>query len=111
GNFRFERVAAGNYTIKVNYLGFNPFSRAVVLEGQSVNLGVLTLEEASTAIGEVVVVGRAPLGEQKGDTASFNAKAFKTAPDASAEDLVTKMPGITVQDGKIQAQGEDVQQV
>ncbi|WP_162426508.1 TonB-dependent receptor [Pontibacter pudoricolor] len=111
GNFRFERVAAGDYTIKVNYLGFNPFSRNVKMEGKALNLGALTLEEASTAIGEVEIIGRAPLGEQKGDTAQFNAKAFKTAPDASAEELVTKMPGVTIQDGKIQAQGEEVKQV
>ncbi|MBJ6119718.1 TonB-dependent receptor [Pontibacter sp. BT310] len=111
GNFRFERVATGNYTIKVNYLGFNPFSRNVKMEGKALSLGALTLEEASTAIGEVEIIGRAPLGEQKGDTAQFNAKAFKTAPDASAEELVTKMPGVTIQDGKIQAQGEEVKQV
>ncbi|MER2998806.1 outer membrane beta-barrel protein [Pontibacter populi] len=111
GNFRFERVATGDYTIKVNYLGFKPFSRNVKMEGKAISLGALTLEEASTAIGEVEIVGRAPLGEQKGDTAQFNAKAFKTAPDASAEELVTKMPGVTIQDGKIQAQGEEVKQV
>ncbi|MBC5773575.1 outer membrane beta-barrel protein [Pontibacter sp. KCTC 32443] len=111
GNFRFERVATGDYTIKVNYLGFNPFSRNIKMEGKAINLGNLILEEASTAIGEVQVVGRAHLGEQKGDTSQFNAKAFKTAPDASAEELVTKMPGITIQDGKIQAQGEEVKQV
>ncbi|NDK55486.1 TonB-dependent receptor [Pontibacter fetidus] len=111
GNFRFERVASGDYTIKINYLGFQPFSKSIKMEGKALNLGALILEEASTAIGEVEVVGRAPLGEQKGDTSQFNAKAFKTAPDASAEELVTKMPGITIQDGKIQAQGEEVKQV
>ncbi|MEJ8756719.1 TonB-dependent receptor [Pontibacter sp. H259] len=111
GRFRFERVANGDYTLKVNYLGFNPFSRAIKMEGKAIALGPLTLEEASTAIGEVQIIGRAQLGEQKGDTSQFNAKAFKTAPDASAEELVTKMPGVTIQDGKIQAQGEEVKQV
>ncbi|MBB6610407.1 outer membrane beta-barrel protein [Pontibacter sp. Tf4] len=111
GRFRFERVATGDYTLRINYLGFKPFSRLVKMEGKAINLGALTLEEASTAIGEVQIVGRVLLGEQKGDTAQFNAKAFKTAPDASAEELVTKMPGVTIQDGKIQAQGEEVKQI
>jgi len=111
GRFRFERVANGDYTLKVNYLGFNPFSRAIKMEGKAINLGQLTLNEAATAIGEVQIIGRAQLGEQKGDTSQFNAKAFKTAPDASAEELVTKMPGVTIQDGKIQAQGEEVKQI
>ncbi|GAB3814921.1 TonB-dependent receptor [Pontibacter rugosus] len=111
GRFRFDRVAPGQYTIEVNYIGFKRMSRAVQVQNAPVNLGILALEEENTRLGEVQIVGRAQLGEQKGDTSQFNAKAFKTAPDASAEELVTKMPGVVVQDGKIQAQGEDVQQV
>ena len=111
GRFRFERVANGQYTVEINYIGFDKFSRAIEVQGTPLNLGQLLLQDGSTALKEVQIVGRAPLGEQKGDTTQFNAKAFKTAPDASAEDLVTKMPGVTVQDGKVQAQGEDVQQV
>ncbi|TPE45845.1 TonB-dependent receptor [Pontibacter mangrovi] len=111
GRFRFERVAQGQYTLEINYIGFQNFSRKVQVAGKPVELGQLMLQDGATAIKEVQIIGRAPLGEQKGDTSQFNAKAFKTAPDASAEDLVTKMPGVTVQDGKIQAQGEDVQQV
>lgn len=111
GRFRFERVATGDYTLRVNYLGFKPYSRPIKMEGKSIALGMVVLEEATATIGEIQVIGRAPLGEQKGDTAQFNAKAFKTAPDASAEELVTKMPGITVQDGRIQAQGEEVRQI
>ncbi|WP_266205520.1 TonB-dependent receptor [Pontibacter kalidii] len=111
GRFRFERVAQGQYTLEINYIGFEKFTRTFQVAGTPVNLGQLLLRDGATGLQEVQVIGRAPLGEQKGDTSQFNAKAFKTAPDASAEDLVTKMPGVTVQDGKIQAQGEDVQQV
>ncbi|MFD2515565.1 outer membrane beta-barrel protein [Pontibacter locisalis] len=111
GNFRFERVTNGQYTVEINYIGFQKFTKTVQVQGAPVNLGPLSLQDGSTAIKEVQVIGRAQMAEQKGDTSQFNAKAFKTAPDASAEDLVTKMPGITVQDGKIQAQGEDVKQV
>ncbi|MBF9255601.1 TonB-dependent receptor [Pontibacter sp. 172403-2] len=111
GNFRFDNVVPGKYTVEVKYLGFKPLSRIVQVQNETVNLGQLKLEEETTTIKEVQVVGRAPLGQQKGDTAQYNAKAFKTTPDASAEDLVTKMPGVTIQDGKIQAQGEDVKQV
>ncbi|WP_162053052.1 outer membrane beta-barrel protein [Pontibacter pamirensis] len=111
GKFRLERVPAGEYTLRINYLGFQNFTRTVQQQGKSVDLGTLSLQEEATAIKEVQVVGRVPMGDQKGDTSQYNAGAFKTAPDASAEDLVTKMPGVTIQDGKVQAQGEDVKQV
>src|SRR5204863_8119425 len=52
-----------------------------------------------------------PPSTQAGDTTQYNAKAFKTNPDANAEDLINKMPGITSQGGQVQAQGENVQQV
>ena len=32
---------------------------------------------------------------QKGDTTQFNARAFKTNPDATPGDLIEKMPGVT----------------
>ncbi len=50
---------------------------------------------------------------QKGDTSQFNAGSYKTNPDANAQDLITKMPGVTVDpaSGKVQAQGEQVQRI
>jgi hypothetical protein len=48
----------------------------------------------------------------KGDTAEFNASSFKTKPNAVAEDLIRKMPGMEVaKDGSIKSQGEAVQRV
>ncbi|HAP64306.1 MAG TPA: hypothetical protein DCR93_34110, partial [Cytophagales bacterium] len=41
----------------------------------------------------------------------YNADAYTTMPDATAEELIQKMPGIVVENGSVQAQGEDVQQV
>jgi hypothetical protein len=111
GAFRFDRVQSGNYTLEVRFLGFDLLSRPVQVQQAPVNLGILAMQEQNTRLGEVQVIGRAPLGEQKGDTTQLNAKAFKTAPDASAEDLVTKMPGVQIQDGRVQAQGEEVRQV
>jgi hypothetical protein len=49
--------------------------------------------------------------DQQGDTTIFNAGAYKVNPDATAEDLLTKMPGITSQNGVVSAQGEQVKRV
>jgi len=47
----------------------------------------------------------------KGDTIQYTADSFKTQENASAEDLVKKLPGITSENGKINAQGEEVKRV
>ncbi|WP_210486006.1 TonB-dependent receptor [Rufibacter aurantiacus] len=109
GAFKVQ-VPAGNYSLRITFLGYQTFQKSVPVTA-SVDLGMLALALNSQLLNEVKVVGKIPPGEQKGDTTQFNAAAFKTAPDASAEDLVQKMPGITVTNGTLQAQGQDVKQV
>ena len=75
-------------------------------------LGTLALQTGGVQLKGVVVTGQAAQSVQKGDTTQFNARAFKTNPDANAQRPDSKMPGVTVgADGKVQAQGENVQQV
>ena len=60
----------------------------------------------------VTVVAKAPPVIQKGDTSQFSASQYKVNPDATTEDLIKKMPGITVdKDGTVTAQGEQVKKV
>jgi hypothetical protein len=111
GEFIFEKVVPGAYLIKINYLGFRPISRNVEVENESIDLGILLLQEEANNLQEVQVIGQVATAVQRGDTTDFNAAAFKTAADASAQELIQKLPGITLEDGKVQAQGEDVQQI
>ena len=69
------------------------------------DLGTIEIALDSKVINEVVVVGQGT-AVQKGDTTIMKAEAFKVNPDASAEDLVKKMPGITVENGTVKAHGE-----
>lgn len=111
GRFSFENVAQGNYTVHVTYLGFKDVYKSIEVGAQPTRIGRIALEEAATQLGTVQVTEQALPSMQKGDTTQFNANAFKTNPDANAEDLVQKMPGVTVVEGKVQTQGEDVKQV
>lgn len=110
GNFKLTNIKPGNYVLKVRFIGFEPFRKPIDLQ-QDLDLGTLPLQEETTTLEEVTVIGKTLAGEQKGDTTQFNAGAFTTLQDASGQDLVGKMPGINMQDGKIQAQGEDVTQI
>lgn len=112
GYYAFNNLKAGAYLIRVNYLGYQPAFRRVSLSTSSdVQTVDVVLRSKVDVLKEVTVSDKAITGTQKGDTSVFNANAFKTNPDANAEDLVTKMPGVTMVDGKVQAQGEQVQRV
>ncbi|MGV3540205.1 MAG: carboxypeptidase-like regulatory domain-containing protein, partial [Rufibacter sp.] len=111
GNFEMTGVRNGRFILKVSYLGFVDLYRQVAVAGAPVQLGTLTLGQTATALKEVEVVGRAATVIQKQDTAEMNAAAYKVNRDANAENLIQKMPGITIQNGEVQAQGERVQRV
>ena len=67
--------------------------------------------EEGIDLEEVVVVENVIAAIQMGDTTQINAGAYQTLPDATAEDLLEKMPTVNITDGKMQAQGEDVKKV
>ena len=110
GRFILTEISPGTYILKVTYLGSANYFRNINIV-DSLNLGKIRLKNAVTNLREVEVLGKAVMATQSGDTSSFNSAAFKVNKDANAEDLVTKMPGVVLQDGKVQAQGEEVKQV
>jgi uncharacterized membrane protein YgcG len=111
GRFRLEEVPVGTYLVRVKYLGFEDLEQTVDLTDKPIYLGSLQLSQAALALGEVQVVEKVLPAMQKGDTTEFNAGAYKVMQDASAEDLLSKMPTVTIQNGKVQAQGEDVKEI
>jgi hypothetical protein len=112
GNFMLENIPGNtSYILKVLSLGYKPLFKTIKVQGDSVNLGTIALVQNATNLKEVLVEGKIPLATQNGDTTSYSSSAYKVNKDATAEDLVGKMPGVTITDGKVQAQGEDVKQV
>ncbi len=50
--------------------------------------------QRSDEVLEAAIVQRPPMGIRK-DTVEYNASLFATKPNATAEDLLKKMPGVT----------------
>ncbi len=112
GNFQLNNLPLGEYEINISCMGYLTYSKKIGKTSGILDLGNILLSFDVKEIGEVDVNGRAPIAIQKSDTVQFNSTAFKTNTDASAEDLIKKMPGITVQSNNtVQAQGENVQKV
>lgn len=111
GGFQFKKLQPGTYTLQVTYVGYKPYKeKQTFAEGQQKEIKIEMAEDAQL-LGEVSVQGRATRAEQKGDSLLYNAEAFQVMMGSSAEDLLAKMPGIVVEGGTIQAQGEQVQKV
>jgi len=100
----------GEYTIKINYLGLQPYSESLRVWRDDY-LGTILLSEKATELGGVEVKQQTVRATTQGDTTTFNAKAYKTNQNANAKDLLEKMPGVQDDNGELKAQGEKVQQV
>ncbi len=111
GKFQFKKLSLGVYTLQVSYVGYKTNKQRVTLTGSQTKQVKVAMEEDAQLLDEVSVQGRATRAEQRGDSLQYNAEAFKVMQGSSAEDLLAKMPGIVVEGGTVQAQGEQVQKV
>jgi hypothetical protein len=110
GKFRLDELKARDYLVKIRSLSYSQTEKTISIRNKVTDLGTIEISLDSKIINEVVVIGQGT-AVQKGDTTIMKAEAFKVNPDASAEELVKKMPGITVENGTVKAHGEEIKKV
>ncbi len=112
GSFMLNALTTDSFIVTVSNVGYQQYVSFITLRGPERNLGIIELDKQGKDLGVVTLVAKAPPVIQKGDTSQFSASQFKVNPDATTEDLIKKMPGITVdKDGTVTAQGEQVKKV
>ena len=111
GAFELTGLSQKPYILTISFVGYGELTRAIMLQSETQDLGTIYMPKSSRELKEVVIKGQVPPAQQKGDTLQYNADAYKVNPDASGEDLVKKMPGITVENGTVKAGGEEVRKV
>lgn len=110
GAFKVSCFRDSVLNLSFSYMGFQSFSRRY-LPRSSYNAGIIRMAPDVMSIDEVVVSARVPLATQKDDTTEFNASALKMADDADLENLLKKLPGFEIKNGKIMAQGQEVTKI
>ncbi len=113
GNFEVKNIKAGSYILQASFLGYKTKYRAVKFPGEDPeSLHSILMEPSQVDLPAAQVEAeRIPL-LIRGDTVEYNASSYKTGADAVAEDLLKKLPGVSVdRNGNIKAQGEDVKKV
>ena len=113
GTFLFSDIPAGTYTLIATSIGYQDKSTVVNIGSNTNDLGIIKVAKGAKTLQTVVVKDEAPTIKQKNDTMEFGASQYKVNPDATSEDLIKKMPGITVDKntGAVTAMGENVQKV
>ncbi|TJZ62025.1 hypothetical protein FAZ15_05805 [Sphingobacterium olei] len=111
GKFQIKNVAPGSYLLLVSYPKFEVYSQKIELENKDLNLESIKISSQANLIEEVIVRQKLPI-TLKGDTIEYDAGSFETEKNAKLEDLLRRLPGLTVSaDGAITAQGKSVSKV
>ena len=112
GKFVIKNISKGPYLLSASYVGFVPVWKNIsVKEGESLDVGNIDLTDLKNASSVTVTAKRAPV-VMNNDTLEFNTENFKTQPNAVVEDLLKKLPGVTVDaDGTVKVNGQKINRV
>ncbi|HEY0679260.1 MAG TPA: outer membrane beta-barrel protein [Chitinophagaceae bacterium] len=111
GVFEFTNLNSDSFTLTISSVGYETMNQDVILQDSSRDLGTIQVSRQAKLLSEVTIKVSTPPVKQKTDTLEYAASAFKVNPDANAEDMMKKMPGVTVDKGTVTAQGEQVRKV
>lgn len=113
GGFEFINLSEGDFIVKASIIGYKTFIQTVnISPAKSNDMGTISLEKSSSELQNLTIITKGAAIVQKDDTSQYNAKQYQVNPDATTEDLVKKMPGITIDNkGTITAHGEQVKKV
>lgn len=105
GSFVLELPCNESYDVEVEHIDFESYSENVTMDKSKsvrfkMNRGVISLQEAVVRAKQPITV--------KGDTIEYDANSFRTAADESLEDLLKKLPGIQVENGKVFYEGKEI---
>ncbi|RYY30639.1 MAG: TonB-dependent receptor, partial [Sphingobacteriaceae bacterium] len=113
GLFNFSTVKTASFSLTVRLIGFNEYNQKYQFPspGKLLKLPAIKLREALQQLKAVNVVGVNPI-TIKEDTVEYKAAAYKVREGSPVEDLVKKLPGLTVdKDGNVTAQGKPITRV
>lgn len=112
GHFSISDLDSGSYILMFThpYLG-DFFDHVTLTAGAKKDLGNVNMIPKSKLLEEVIVKSGSPI-RIKGDTTIYTADSFKVRPGANVEELLRRLPGISVdKDGKVTAMGERVKKI
>lgn len=108
GVFHYGASSGNIITITAKYFGYHEKSvkRIGIGGNDTIDIGDIALKPSDILMKEVVVTAKAKRFTMKGDTVVFNPQAFDVEDGDRLIELVKKLPGVTVENGRLLWNGE-----
>lgn len=114
GSFELKGFQIDTFTLVISAPGYDDKSYFIFghSDNYELNIPSIRMNTKSQELEEVVIYANKNPIYYKGDTLVYVADSFKVADGAVVEDLLKKLPGISVdKDGKITSQGQEINKV
>lgn len=109
GRFEFPNLAKGNYNLELAFVGYKSEKTPLYIGelNEFLNLGTIQMEETAQALSEVIVTSKPEVIGVKMDKKVFSLSENIAQNGGSVLQSMQNLPGVTVQDGKLQLRGND----
>ena len=109
GSFTLADIKPNNYFIEISYLGYITKTQPLFVGTLSefLNVANIELEEESTTLNEVLITAKTDEVSGKMDKKTYSIENNISQSGGSVLQSMQNLPGITVQDNKVQLRGND----
>ena len=109
GRFSLATIKSGNYILEFSFIGYKTKTQSVYIGSLSefLDQGTIELDEDATTLQEVIVVSKSNAVSDKMDKKTFSMADNISQSGGSVLQSMQNLPGVTVQDGKVQIRGND----
>ncbi len=109
GNFSFNKVANGTYSITITYIGYEPYNLHFDVSHDT--SFTIQLQQRSKQLGEVTVAGRKAAIERTADKVVYHIAGSVTATGSDALQAIGQIPGVRINNNEISIAGKGVTRV
>ncbi len=109
GRFSIANVKPGNYRLEVSFMGFEDRKQPLFVGSLSefLDIPVIELDEQSTVLEGITISAKASDVSNKLDKKTYSVADNISQSGGSVLQSMQNLPGVTVQDGKVQLRGND----
>lgn len=109
GRYTLSKIKEGDYIFYFSFIGYSSKKLPVTIGHLSefLDLGTTELNEDSKILNEVIVEGKQEEVSDKMDKKTFKVEDNVSQAGGSVLQSMQSLPGVTVQDGKVQLRGSD----
>jgi len=109
GRFILSAIEVGNYNLELSYIGYSTVIKPIYVGSVSefLDLGTLFISADAQVLNEVVVQSSSNNISNKMDKKVFSVSDNVSQTGGSVLQSMQNLPGVTIQDGKVQLRGND----